>query len=161
MELLKRYGYNANEYQVFVFKCPGTLPFSFASHPWFIINKKGQLARWELLFRKVKDENRWGHLYRDFYKPDQGIEIIPFYRKYFWKAKLVEVINGGDAKKVIKLIESSPKTYPQINTYRLYRSNSNVYAQWILKHYPDIKIELPKNAVGKRYAKKKFKSGIK
>jgi hypothetical protein len=157
MDLLSEYGYNPDEYQVFVFKCPGTLPFSFASHPWFIINKKGKLTRWEVLFRRIKHEERWGHLYKDFYKPDKGIEIIPFYRKYYWKARLIEMISGDDAEKVIQLIESSPQTYPYLDRYKLYRSNSNVYAQWILKHFPDVKVDLPKNAVGKRYAKKKFK----
>lgn len=154
MDLLNKYGYDEDEYQLFVFKCPGTLPFSFASHPWFIINKKGELSRWEVLFRKIGDQNRWGHLYKDFYRPDQGIEIIPFLKKFYWRSKLIEVINGEDAKEMIKFIETSPINYPYLDRYKLYRSNSNVYAQWVLKNFPDAKVDLPKNAVGKRYANK-------
>jgi hypothetical protein len=33
-------------YQVFLFHCACTVPLSFASHPWFVINKKGKISRY-------------------------------------------------------------------------------------------------------------------
>ena len=37
-----------DEYQVFVFDSSAYFPFNFARHPWFILNKKGVISRWEV-----------------------------------------------------------------------------------------------------------------
>ena len=37
-----------NKYQVFVFYCPAYFPFNFFKHPWFVINKKGEISRYEI-----------------------------------------------------------------------------------------------------------------
>jgi len=36
-------------YQVFLFSSPVTFPMNFASHPWFIVNLKGKINRWEVI----------------------------------------------------------------------------------------------------------------
>jgi|SRR3989344_4507836 len=71
------------KHQVFLYRSPGNLPFSFVPHYWFVINRLGTLTRWEVLFRKIKNKSNWGHLHKDFFLPFQGIEIFPYVEKYF------------------------------------------------------------------------------
>ena len=110
-------------YQVFLFKCPGNIPFNFFPHHWFVLNKKGDLSRWEILFRKKTHKKSWGHLYRDFFSLFQGIEIFHFSQKYFWKGKLIGHIEGNKnsaAHKAIKFIEKSKDNYPYNYSYFLF-----------------------------------------
>ena len=143
-----------DKYQVFIFICPGMIPFNFFSHPWFVINKKGILSRWELLFRKNRNKTSWNHLHKNFLPIFQGIEIFPFTHRYFWKSRLLGFIEGNKdstARLIIKLIESSKKIYPYNNKYFLTGPNSNTYAQWILNNFPQFKVRLPSNCFGKDY----------
>ena len=144
---------NKEKYQVFVFACPGNIPFNFASHPWFVINKQGSISRWEVLFRKIERETSWGHLYMDFFSPFQGIEILPFSQKYFWEGKLLGQIEGDVAKRIAESLENSPTTYPYCHKYSLIGPNSNTYAKWVLNNFPDFKVKLPWNSFGQNYKK--------
>ena len=141
------------KHQVFLYICPGNLPFSFAPHPWFIINKQGIVTRWEVLFRKLQHKTKWGHLYMNLFPPFQGIEIIPFVEKYFWTAKLLGQIEGATAAKIAEFIEKSPSLYPYCEKYFLAGPNSNTYAQWILDNCPEFQVKLPWNSIGSRYKK--------
>ena len=41
---------NKDKYQVFLFTCPAIMPFSFAVHPWLVVNNKGGVcAFWRAL----------------------------------------------------------------------------------------------------------------
>ncbi len=139
------------KYQVFLFVCPGNIPFNFAAHPWFVINKQGAISRWEVLFRKVQRKTSWGHLSMDFFPPFQGVEIIPFSQKYFWKAKLLGHSEGESAKQMAEFIENSPTTYPYCDTYFLSGPNSNTYAEWVFNNFPEFLAALPWNSFGKNY----------
>lgn len=143
------------KYQVFLFVCPGNMPFSFASHSWFVVNKQGTISRWEVGFRKIHRKTSWGHLYKDLYLPFQGIEIIPFFSKYFWKGKLLGQIEGEVARRMTEFIENSPTMYPFVDKYFLMGPNSNTYTQWVLNHFAEFTITLPWNAFGKNYKFKK------
>jgi hypothetical protein len=150
-ELLK-----TDKYQVFLFTCPGNLPFSFASHPWFIINKKGVVSRWEILFRKTKHKTSWGHLHMNFFPLIRGIEIIPPFQRYLWQAKLRGFVEGDEysmAKNMADFIENSKNIYPYREKFVLLGPNSNTYGQWVLDNFPEFKIKLPFNAIGKNYKK--------
>jgi len=140
------------KYQVFLFVSPSNIPFNFASHPWFVINKRGSTSRWEVLFRKIiKHKTSWGHLYMNFFPLFSGIEILPLYQKYFWKGKLLGKIEGEIAKQIAEFIENSPTVYPYCDKYSLVGPNSNTFAQWVLSNFPEFKIELPWNSFGKNY----------
>jgi len=41
-----------NKYQVFLFTCPAIMPFSFAVHPWLVVNNKGSLERFGKNFKE-------------------------------------------------------------------------------------------------------------
>lgn len=140
-----------NKFQVLLLASPGSIPFIFAAHPWFIINKMGLVSRWEVLFRKTPHATKWGHLYKDFSPPFQGIEIIPFWKKFFWTAKLLGQIEGEEAERIIDFIENSPTTYPFCEKYSFIGPNSNTYAQWVLNNFPEFKTKLPWNSFGKNF----------
>ena len=145
-----------DRYQVFLFVCPCNIPFSFAAHPWFVCVKKGKISRWDILFRKSKYKESWGHLYLNYFLPFSGIEIIPFYKRYCWKAKIIGYIEGDEkssAKKMLNFIENSKNNYPFCDKYFPTGPNSNTYVQNILNHFPEFKFKLPWNAFGKNYRK--------
>ncbi|MDP3901860.1 MAG: DUF3750 domain-containing protein [bacterium] len=140
-----------DKFQVFLMTCPGNLPFSFMPHHWFVINDRGIISRWEVLFRKIPNATRWGYLYKNFFAPFRGIEISHFSKKYLWQAKLRYKIDGEEAKQLAKFIEKSPSAYPYCQKYFLTGPNCNTYIQWIINHFPNLNIKLPWNAIGKNY----------
>ena len=145
----------ADLYQVFLFSCPATLPYSFASHPWFVVNKKGTVSRWEIFWRPWFGHIfRWGYLHKDFYTPTQGVEMFFLSEKHFWgPGTLRGYVEGGEgsmAQRMAAFIENSGETYPHCQTYSLLGPNSNTYIQWVLDHFPESKLGLPWNSFGKK-----------
>ena len=51
-----------DKYQVFVFANPAPIPISFARHPWFVLNKKGIISRWEVLHFKNEVDKDLKHV---------------------------------------------------------------------------------------------------
>lgn len=143
-----------DRYQVFLLDCPANLPFSFARHTWFVVNKKGIISRWEILFRKNANGTSWDHLHLNFLLPFQGIESVPFSQKYLWKSKLLGYIEGPEDSLVFQVaecIEKSSEQYPYCNRYSLIGPNSNTYAQWVLDKFPESNLKLRWNSFGKDY----------
>lgn len=144
-----------NKYQVFLFASPPHLPFFFARHPWFVINKKGEIARWEILFKKnCCEKSINGHLHVDGYPLTRGMGLLPVQKKLYWKSNLLKYIEGDEnssAKKMIDFIENSKNTYPYCQKYSLLGPNSNTYIEWVLGNFPEFNIKLPWNYIGKNY----------
>jgi hypothetical protein len=104
-----------------------------------------------VLFRKTRRERSWGHLSENHFPPFSGIEVFPFFEKYFWSGKLLGKIEGEDAKRMASFIKNSPHTYSYNQRYHLTGPNSNTYAQWVLNAFPEFGVELPWNAFGKSF----------
>ena len=140
-----------DEYQVFIFDCPAYIPFNFARHPWFVLNKKGTLSRWEV--RQEKDKNN-NHLYLNAVIPFRGINVSFVGKQYFWKPELLGYIEGDEnsnVKQLIDFIESSKENYPYQYKYYLSGPNSNTYAQWILNKFPEFNVKLSWRFIGKDF----------
>ena len=140
-----------DRYQVFLLSCPAAIPVSFASHPWFVVNSKGALSRWDvLLLPRMNWKMRWGHLHKDFFSPFEGVEMFFFTDRYKWKnVRLLGVVEGSLAERMATCIENSPQSYPYCEKYRLTGPNSNTYAQWIIDRFPECGLRLPWNSFGK------------
>jgi hypothetical protein len=149
-----------DDYQVFLMVCPATLPFSFATHPWFVVNKKGTLFRsgvsWKLksemrpeLFKGHPCKECSGYLHKDAQPPLKGCGVLPFSYSLTWRGRMVASICGEDARRMIEIIEGAYTNYPHRNIYRLLGPNSNTYVQWVLDHFPNTALRLPWNAFGK------------
>lgn len=146
---------NNDNYQVYFLKCPIYKPFHFAIHPWVITVKNGTTTRWEIIYRKYKDKERFGYVYKNFYSnPTTGVKKHPLSTKY-WNSILIGFISGDGnslANKMVNFIEETTPFYPHKESYNPFPGpNSNTYIAWILKKFPEANIKLPWNAFGKNY----------
>lgn len=146
-----------NKYQVFLFACPAYIPFQFAIHPWFVVNKKGVLTRWEVGHTKEIASNYFGYIRSDGLPLFEGLPMLGYSLPYRWSGKRIKLLGSieGDenslAQRVADFIEKSTTAYPPRDRYRLGGPNSNTYIQWVLNHFPEWNVQLPRNAIGKNY----------
>ncbi len=143
-------GTSKDAHQVLLYRCPAYFPFSFAVHTWLVVNKKGQISRWEVHFRKTGHKTSWGHLHLNLLLPFQKLDVFPVPTGLFWKPKLLGKVEGDLAERMAAFIERSPIEYPYCHTYSLTGPNSNTYTEWILASFPESKLALPWNAIGKK-----------
>ncbi len=140
-----------DKYQIFIMFCPAYIPFNFFRHPWVVLNKKGEVSRWEIRHYINKDNRT--HLFINNQEPFEGINKTIFTNSK-WKARLLGFIEGELALNIISFIEQSKENYPYINKYYGFGPNSNTYIQWILNIFPEFNIKLSWRFIGKNY---KFK----
>ena len=113
-----------DKYQVFLMKSRASIPIMFAYHPWFLINKKGVISRWEVVWKPSEYSTRtsWGHLGKIFMSPFIGLRILLFTHKFLWNSTLVKMLEGDElstASRMIEAIELSHETYPYKYAYSL------------------------------------------
>lgn len=144
-----------DSYQVFLMTCPALLPFSFAVHPWFVVNRKGAVSRWAIGIRAL-DATRTGYLNKNANLPFEGLPLFFPFRHPRWKGKIRGYLEGDEgslAARMAEYIEEASSKYPFRDTYSLLGPNSNTYVQWILNQFPASELVLPWNAIGKRFSK--------
>jgi len=151
--------------QVFVMTSPATFPFSFAMHPWFVINRKGIISRFGVSWRDSSPNYQTyfkththdacnGHLHKNALTPSQGLEVF-ISLPWHWRGKIIGMIEGGEgtlAARMAEFIENSTATYPYCGQYALRGPNSNTYVAWVLEKFPESGIKLPWRAFGKSLA---------
>lgn len=141
---------NKDKYQVFVFCCPAYFPLNFARHPWVVINKKGDISRYEITH--FKDNGTYLHV--NMYPAFQGIKFSFFTNKHNKEVQLLGFIEGDEnstAFKVIEFIEDSTNTYSYCNKYGMLGPNSNTYLQNVLNKFHEFHMKLPWNFIGKGF----------
>lgn len=136
------------KYQVFVFCCPANIPFEFFRHPWFVLNKKGEISRYEIRVAFNKKNN--SHLFINNQPPFEGINKTFFVNKK-WDASLLGSVEGDLAQKMIITLEHTPQEYPYTNNYFGIGPNSNTYLKWILNKFPEFKVNLSWRFIGKDF----------
>lgn len=144
-----------NKYQVWLYTSRVRLPFSFAVHPWFVVNNLGTVARYEVTAPVYDRDKSVGHLNQDVYPPFRGWPILRHFDTPTWPIHLCGFVEGDEqslAKDMIDCIESTFDDYPYRDIYNLTKGpNSNTYAQWVLEQFPQAGMHLPWNAFGKKY----------
>src|SRR6185369_16181904 len=66
--------------------------------------------------------------------------------------KLLADVRGPGVGPLLERIEHVVATYPYDNTYRIWPGpNSNTFTAFVLRHVPELRVDLPANAVGKDY----------
>lgn len=112
-----------------------------AVHPWIIFKRAGdtQFTRYDVV--------SWGStnvVRRDYAVPDG-----------YWfgsKPKLLVESRGPQAENMIPQIIAAIKSYPYPHTYHAWPGpNSNTFMAHIGREVPDLKLDLPSNAIGKDY----------
>lgn len=136
------------KFQVFILCCPAYFPFIFFKHPWFVLNEKGDISRWEVRHYINKQNNN--HLFINNQNPFEGINKFP-YIKSKWNTKLIKLIEGDLAKDIIDFIKNSNERYPYMNKYYFNGPNSNTYLAWVLNNFIEIDLKLSSRFIGKDY----------
>lgn len=146
------------KYQVFLFSSPSSLPISFATHSWFVLNERGKISRWELYVLN-RQKKSWGKVHKDFLPNFSGLPILPypFLPQITFTPGFCGYIEGSEAQKMCEFIVKSAETYPARFRSKLLGPNSNAYIQWVLDHFPEADMKLPWNAIGKGYWSKSGK----
>lgn len=112
-----------------------------AVHPWIIVKRSGETA-----FTRY-DVIGWGGdevIQRNYALPD-GLW-------YGSQPKLLVDHRGERAEAMIGQIEAAIKSYPYAHSYQVYPGpNSNTFLAHIGREVPELKLDLPANAIGKDY----------
>lgn len=140
--------------QVFLMASPIPYPFSFAVHAWFVTNVRGELHRFE--FGKFRGSPHPGGvgLVKDLFKPTTGMNRLPWFGKWRFTSRLIDMISGdqnSEAGQLALFLQSKSKYYPHKHRYNFLGPNSNTYVGWVLRHFPDCGLKLPGSAIGKDY----------
>ena len=112
-----------------------------AQHPWIIFKRAGEkkFCRYDVIGWR-----RGQHVQRDYALPD-GL----WYGKH---PKLLVDHRGDGVEAMIERIEAAIKSYPFADSYRAYPGpNSNTFLAHIGREVPELKLDLPANAIGKDY----------
>jgi hypothetical protein len=142
------------KYKISLYISRANLPAFFATHGWFVVEMDGLNSRWEVGFRSNAASTSWNHLYKDLLPPFKGIGIFPYSHRYLWKGHCLGSIEGNEnsvAERMANFITNSNQTYPYRDHYSFIGPNSNTYVQWVLNNFPEFKVRLPANAIGKNY----------
>ena len=82
------------------------LPFLFAKHFWFVVEDELGLNRYEVLFSK---DEQGKYVYKNKYKPFQGIEIFPYFINLKWKGKKFFILDQDNCQNISELIKNIKK----------------------------------------------------
>ena len=141
-----------NKSQIFICKSRAHFPFIFAIHLWIMINKRGELSRWEVAYsKKFKAEKSWGYLYKNLLPLFQGLSVFTFLKKLTYESRIIGLVEGDIATHMISFIEEMPNNYKYLNKYKLLGPNSNTFVNYVINKFPESKLKLPWNAIGKNY----------
>ncbi len=113
----------------------------FATHPWITLKRAGDAAytRYEVV--------GWGggsKLRTNYGAPD-GL----------WYGAAPEILaefRGPDAERIIERIEAAIDSYPFKDVYRTWPGpNSNTFLAHVARNVPEMRLDIPANAIGKDY----------
>ncbi|MDR1936092.1 MAG: DUF3750 domain-containing protein, partial [Candidatus Accumulibacter sp.] len=112
-----------------------------AQHPWIILKRAGEktFTRYDVIGWR-----RGNHVQRNYALPDG-----------FWYGKRPRLLvdhRGDGVEAMITRIEAAIESYPFADRYRAYPGpNSNTFLAHIGREVPELKLDLPANAIGKDY----------
>ena len=145
------------KYQVFILSSRASFPLSFAIHPWIVVNKKGEISRFEIRHYSNADKS-YGYLYINAQPPFEGLPAVYPINRFFQKVKLLGHIEGDEnskAKSLVECLEKSKENYPYLKKYSLVGANCATYIAWALENFPEMRSKLPWNTFGKNFKNKK------
>lgn len=114
----------------------------FAVHSWIATKEKNAVAY------KVYQVIGW-RMYRGM-PVVSAAEDIPDRKWFGAEPSLIYEARGETAEKIIPQVEELSKSYPYQDFYRIWPGpNSNSLVSYIIRHIPEIPVELPPHAIGK------------
>ncbi len=117
---------------------------NFATHPW---------VAW-----KRPDDSSYTVAQVTGWRVKRGLpsvsvtQDLPDRRWFDNEAEIIDELKGEEALKVIAHVEKLIENYPYSDVYTLWPGpNSNTFIAYLIRHTPELKIELPPHAIGKDY----------
>lgn len=150
--------------QIFVFDSMVSVPLCFARHPWIVVAPRGGgWTRFEVLSLPNEKKEHGRHVYKNHSSPTVGMPFFGGGKKYFFRSRLIGVLVDKDESfvgDVSAYLENHISSYENKETYRYWPGpNSNSFVQWVLDQIPGHNLQLPWNAFGKKYYRRKVKRG--
>ena len=110
-------------------------------HTWIIVKPTGstQFKRFDVV--------GWGssRVVRENYAPPDALW-------YGVRPEILLDVRGQHAEQLIPEIEAAVAAYPFADTYHMWPGpNSNTFTAYIARNVPDLRLDLPANAIGKDY----------
>ena len=127
-----------------------------AVHCWIVtIDAQWKTDRWEVWQSRSNCKSSWGYVHKNLLAPWQGISKYPAFRRYVpGPIYPIASLNGHIAKSVIEFMDNHMNEYPYTNDYHYWPGpNSNTYVQWVINQFPQLSVNLPWSAIGKKYNK--------
>ena len=145
---------NPDQTQVFLMSSWVSMrPVSFFLHTWIVTVHKGKIDRWEVWKAPKACRTSWGHVHRNLFKPWEGRpkdEGNP--KSALFRSRILGRVEGRLAKKMVNFLRSRSRHYRNAHTYSYVKTNCNTFTQWVIKHFPEAKLNLPFSAWGKWFA---------
>jgi len=135
-------------------------PLSLAVHTWFVIEKSGVRDRYEVWATLAKFDG--STVRKNAIAPQLGFRrsfladpVNPQKRTAAHCCGSVSGGSGSDVEKLYTSICQSLVMYPWLQLYKMMPGpNSNTYTAYYIKQYPQLRLKLPYNAVGKNWRTK-------
>lgn len=117
---------------------------NFATHPWVAWKRPDDISY------TVAQVTGW-RVRRGL--PSVSVSAdIPDRRWFDNEPQIIHEIKGEKALKAITQVEKLIETYPYRDVYTLWPGpNSNTFIAYLIRHTPELDIELPPHAIGKDY----------
>ena len=116
----------------------------FAVHPWIAVKEKNAKS---YTVYQVLGFKQW--------RTGNAVDVkkdIPDRHWYGMKPVLLQDLRGEEAEKAISEIKKAVETYPFAQEYRVFPGpNSNTFVSYIIRHVPELTVELPPIAIGKDF----------
>jgi len=116
----------------------------FAIHTWIAAKRTGEASY------TVYDVVGW----RDHHG-EPVLKITQDVPDRYWfgeKPQILKELRGTGIDELIDAVDKAAQTYPWKTTYKAFPGpNSNTFTAWIIKHVPELEIDLPFSAFGSGY----------
>ena len=117
------------------------------------INWKGWLSVHSWIATKEKDADYYETYQVMGYRGGEAVSVkkdIPDRRWFGAEPELIEELRGEKAERAITQIKKLVAEYPYNRVYRIWPGpNSNTFVSHIIRHVPELTVELPPHAIGK------------
>lgn len=143
----------SDKYGFYVFSSPIYYPFSFLRHCHIVTINCGKISRVEVWNFKNKKNLDLGYIHINLIPSLRGVRKFNFMKYPKFDCELVGFITGGEnslAEEMVNFVSDEVDNYDFKNNYHyFFKPNCNTFVSWVLDKFPECKINLPRNAIGK------------
>jgi hypothetical protein len=113
--------------KISLYLCRVPFPFSFAYHPWFVVETDNEIERWEVMEYRNKKQ-KLCYIHKNAFPPHRGLRRV-FNVSMFgcMNSQCHLVFPDRESENIYKVLKDCIKTYPYRGIYRYWGPNSNTF----------------------------------